>query len=377
MKRIRTALPVARLLMVLLMLLVLLVFLVAIAFNRMSDRSNIASTNLVGATPIAIPFAVLGDSDSHAYQDSVLIPLNSGKRGGRYRVTTLQWTEVLAQLRGNQINLGEWGTWGTPIKIAEALDWLGYGGRAPRKRDFRYNFAVSGAECKDLATGYYRQTARLITEMNREPAAWAAGVVMIQIGVNTFGQRQSLERYAKSGVTAQIRGEIMACVDAHRQAISLISASYPQTRFVVAGIFDNTNIASNFERWVTPVELANIAAALDVFDDGVRELCAEKKNITFIDARRWFRDHWGARDTSGKPAYKGVNLGGATSVTNTIGDDPRNAILADEHGGVVFNALWANRVIEAMNSAFGANIQPITLAEIGLLVDPTGSLGLK
>lgn len=357
--------------------LLLVALLAAIALVRMSSNPRVPSANVVGVAPAAIAFAVLGDSDSHAYQDSVLIALDSGKRGGKYRATTFQWTEVLAQLRADQINQGEWGIWGTPIKVAEAMDWLGLGGRAPRKRDFRYNFAVSGADCNDLITGYYRQASRLLTEMNREPAAWEAGVVVIQIGVNTIGQHQSLERYAKSGVTVQIRGEILACVDAYRQVISRIAATYPQTRFVLSGIFDNTNLASNFERWTTPDELANIAAALDVFDDGVRALCAENKNITFIDARRWFRDHWGTRDATGKPAYKGVSLGGARSVMNTIGDDPRNAILADEHGGVVFNALWAKRMIEAMNSAFGVNIAPITLAEIGLLVDPTGSLGLK
>jgi hypothetical protein len=357
--------------------LVLMALLALIAFVRMSNNSHVLSTNEVVAAPTAIAFAVLGDSDSHAYQDGVLIPLDSGKRGGKYRATTFQWTEVLARLRGNQIHQGEWGTWGTPIKVADVLDWSGFGGRAPRKRDFRYNFAVSGAECKDLMTGYYRQASRLVTEMNREPAKWKAGVVVIQIGINTIGQHQSLERYAKSGMNAQIRDEILACVDAHRQAISLILTSHPQTRFVLAGIFDNSNIASNFERWAKPVELANIAAALDVFDEGVRALCAANRNMTFIDARRWFRDHWGARDVTGKPAYKGVNLGGATSVMNTIGDDPRNAILADEHGGVVFNALWANRIIEAMNSAFGMNVNPITPAEIALLVDPTGSLGLK
>ena len=111
---------------------------------------------------------------------------------------------------------------------------------------------------------------------------------MIQIGVNTIGQNESLERYAKSGVTAQIRAEILACVDAHRQAISLIIATHPGVRFMVAGIFDNSNIPSNFDCWITPAELANIAAALYVFEAGLRSLCADNSNITFIDARTGF-----------------------------------------------------------------------------------------
>ena len=142
--------------------LLLMALLAAIALVRMSNTSRVPSAKVVGVAPAAISFAVLGDSDSHAYQDSVLIALDSGKRGGKYRATTFQWTEVLAQLRANQINQGEWGIWGTPIKVAETLDWLGLGGRAPRKRDFRYNFAVSGADCNDLITGYYRQAIEAI-----------------------------------------------------------------------------------------------------------------------------------------------------------------------------------------------------------------------
>lgn len=329
-------------------------------------------------TPVGIiPLAVLGDSDSHAYQDTILIPVSSGKRGGAFRATTLQWTEVLEKLRSKQINQGAWGAWGAPIKVAETLDWLGLAGRAPRKLDFRYNFAVSGAQCADLMTGYYRQAPRLLAEMNRAPAQWRQGVVVIQIGVNTIGQNESLDRYAKSSVTPQIRAEILACVEAHRQAISLIATSHPHTRFMVAGIFDNANVASNFERWTAPAELANIAAVLDIFDAGLRSLCTANPNIAFIDTRGWFHDYWGSRDASGKPAYKSVNLGGAASVTNTRGDDPRNAVLGDNHGGVVYNALWARHGIDVMNRAFNLNITAITLAEIAGLVDPSGVIGLR
>jgi GDSL-like Lipase/Acylhydrolase family len=338
---------------------------------------NFRNTATAHSTSSGVPLAVLGDSDSHAYQDTILIPVTSGKRGGEYRATTLQWTEVLDRLRGKHINQGEWGIWGTGVKIAETLDWLGMAGRAPKKFDFRYNFAVSGAECSDLMTGYYRQAPRLLAEMNRVPDQWKNGVVVIQIGVNTFGQNDSLDHYTKLGVTPQIRSEIMACVDAHRQAISLITASHPQTRFILAGIFDNSNLASNADRWKTPAELASITGALDVFDTGLRALCAEFRNATFVDARSWFRDHWGGRDEGGKPAYKTVNLGGVASVANTRGDDPRNAILTDDHGGVVYNALWARRNIEAMNTAFSLGLPPITFAEIASLVDPSGSIGLR
>lgn len=368
----------AMLVLVGLLIIFFLAFLLIAQFGRdfLPDRDleRVADS---GASRNAIHFAVLGDSDSHAYQDTILLPAASNKRGGDYRATTLQWTEVLARLRPDQINQGDFGTWGAPIKIAEALTWLGLGGRAPRKIDFRYNFAVSGAECGNLMTGHYRQAPRLLAQMNRAPEKWRRGVVMIQIGVNTIGQTESLERYAKSGVTPEIRSQILACVEAHRQTVSLIAASHPETRFIVAGIFDNANLPGNVERWRTPVELANITAALDIFDAGLRSLCAANGNVTFIDARSWFRGYWGGRDADGKPAYRRVNLGGEASVANTRGDDPRNAILADEHGGVVYNALWARRIVEEINRTINANVAPITLAEIALLVDPVGTFGLR
>ena len=105
-----------------------------------------------------VRLAVLGDSDSHSYHDYIRIPRESGKRGGAWRERTWQWTEILDRLRRAHLDQGDWGTWGTRAKIAEALDWIGWGGRTPRKQDFRYNFAFSGAEARELVTHFFRRT---------------------------------------------------------------------------------------------------------------------------------------------------------------------------------------------------------------------------
>jgi len=49
--------------------------------------------------PTTIALAVLGDSGSHSYQDSLSFPPGSADRGGAFRARTFQWTEVLARLR--------------------------------------------------------------------------------------------------------------------------------------------------------------------------------------------------------------------------------------------------------------------------------------
>ena len=59
-----------------------------------------------------IALAVLGDSSSHSYQDSLSFPSGSSGRGGAFRARTFQWIEVLARLRANELNPGPWVEWG-------------------------------------------------------------------------------------------------------------------------------------------------------------------------------------------------------------------------------------------------------------------------
>src|SRR5690606_24486956 len=96
----------------------------------------------------AVPLAVLGDSDSHAYHDTLHFPPGWPARGGPSRAITFQWTEVLARRRPEAIDLGPWGRWGMRRSWARVLGRLGRTVRAPRKEDHRHNFAVSGARCE-------------------------------------------------------------------------------------------------------------------------------------------------------------------------------------------------------------------------------------
>ncbi|MEJ7687647.1 MAG: hypothetical protein WKG52_11990 [Variovorax sp.] len=136
-----------------------------------------------GNSSAAIPLAVLGDSNSHSYQDQISFPADSKERGGARRPQTFQWTEVLARMRGHELDLGPWVTWGRPGLVARAREWVGLpGGRAPKKQDYRYNFANSGAACKNLMKGRFRQAPRLVALMDEEPERWKRGVVVMRIG---------------------------------------------------------------------------------------------------------------------------------------------------------------------------------------------------
>jgi hypothetical protein len=140
--------------------------------------------------PTTIALAVLGDSSSHSYQDSLSFPQGSADRGGAFRARTFQWIEALARLRGNELNPGPWVRWGRPGQVAWLRGAIGlHIGRTPRKEDYLFNFAGSGASCSDLMGGpLWRrgQAPQLVELMDHNPARWRSGVIVIRIGNNDW-----------------------------------------------------------------------------------------------------------------------------------------------------------------------------------------------
>jgi hypothetical protein len=323
-----------------------------------------------------IPLAVLGDSDSHSYHDGVLLR-DPSLRGGEFRPTTYQWTEILARLRGNEIDLGEWGIWGTRRTLATLLEHVGIPARAPRKEDYRYNFALSGAVCEDLLEGPERQVERLLHLMKEAPSRWERGVVVIRIGINSIGNREDLDRYAQSGLDGENRRGIEACTADVRRAMTMIREAFSHTKFIVVGMSDDTNLPDNFARWRDRASIRNIESVFAWYEDSLKALCAADPQAAFFSDREWFKSVWGFRGEDGSSEYREVSLGGPVAVANRIGDHPRNVTLADGHAGTVSNGLWARSLVELLNARFGFAIEPISAAEIAELADPQGVYGIR
>jgi len=310
-----------------------------------------------------IPLAIVGDSDSHGYHDERAFPHGSADRGGRLRDTTYQWTEALVALRGDVLDLGvreATGTWG---RMARWLRSVGVDVRAPRKVDHRYNFAVSGQGCDDLMDGPSRQVPQLIRLMNEDPARWRRGVVVIRIGVNTFGKAAELDRLARDPRDPAVVRAIDTCVAQIRSAVDAIATAHAGTRIVIVGIFDNRHWAAYLGRWQAPAEQANISAGLDRFDQALQRFAADRPRVAFFDDRAWFASLWGGRDANGVPAYRTVSFG-PLKVSNSSGDEPFHATLADGHAGTVWNVLWARALIDLLNQRFGLGVAPLTDAEM-------------
>jgi hypothetical protein len=317
----------------------------------------------------AIPFAVLGDSNSHSYQDNAWFPADTTERGGRLRSRTFQWIEVLARLRGQQLDPGPWVRWGRPGVVALAREWMGLpGGRAPQKEDYLYNFANSGAACKNLMNGRFRQVPRLVALMDQAPARWARGVVVIRIGLNNWSGLLDLQ--ASDPNAPELREATAHCAGEIGAAVRRIHASHPGTRILLVGIGNEADDPANFERWQSAAETRNIRTALDGFNAAIRQLAEGDARLAYFDDLAWFQSHWGSRNAEGKPDYKTVEIGPELRVTNTIGDDPRNALLADLHPGLVWNALWAKALVARLHEAFGLPLTPIGDEELRRFLEP-------
>ncbi len=318
------------------------------------------------STPTTIALAVLGDSSSHSYQDSLTFPPGYADRGGAFRARTYQWTEVLARLRGNELNLGPWIRWGWPGPVAWLRGAIGlHAGRTPRKEDYLYNFANSGASCNNLMGGTLQrpgQVPLLVALMDHDPARWRDGVVVIRIGNNDWSA--VLDNQSRDPKAPKARTAASNCVKQIAAAIRLIHATHSKTRILLVGANNEANDPEAFEKFRSSIAVANLQTALNDFNTQLRALTNPDARIVFLDLGAWFRNLWGTPGPDGIPAYQTVANGGKLRVTNTVGDEPNNAILADGHGGLVLNALWAQTLVLRLREAFDLPLTPITDEEL-------------
>jgi len=330
-----------------------------------------------------LALAVIGDSDSQGFQNIYDPKLPEVPRGGKYHDTSLQWTEVLAKLRGKQLDLGDWGVHGMSGRLARTIEWVGLAGaaesfgwevRAPIKRDHRYNFAYAGNGCADLFGGWSRQVPRLVRLMDAEPDRWRSGVVVIKIGGNDFSNDiANLDRLAENPASPDVRRRMDYCLGEIRRAVTTIHQGHPQTRIVLGGVFNNAHWDKYLDHWHSATMLTNISTGLDYFDAALQRMVDADSRLAFFSDRKWFEALWGSRGSDGMPNYRALALSPTIKITNTSGDEPVNAGLADGHAGLVWNTKWAQALVVLVDERFGLQITPIADDEVLKFVQATGA----
>jgi hypothetical protein len=313
----------------------------------------------------AVPLAVLGDSDSTGYQTTVDFNGRSLPQaqwaGGEFHRITLQWPEALARLRGDALDLGPHGTWGVPRyqSLTKVRRWMGQAWRGPHKQDQRHSFAWPSS-CNSLMTEPWAQARQLRDLMDRAPAAWQRGVVVIRTGVNDFGKEETLEALAKDPNDAASLQLMDQCAAQYRAAVDHLRERHPQMRFVLVGIFNNAHWPPLHARWQSAQEQTNIAAGLKHFDDALRRMVQADARIAFFDDQAWFEQRWGGRDAQGQPAYRTPQLAPDLAVTNTAGDAPTNAVLGNKHAGLAWNIWWSQSLVALLRERWTIDVKPIS-----------------
>lgn len=325
------------------------------------------------SSPGAIPLAVIGDSGSHAYQDQLAFPPGAPERGGALRPHTFNWTEIVARLRGKELDLGPWVEWGRPPMISWAREIIGLeGGRSPVKQDYLYNFANSGATCTNLmGVGLrqrFHQVPRLIQMMDRDPELWKKGVVVIKIGAADW--TDVLDAQARQPDAPEVQKVINFCTEQIRDSIAAIHARHPSTHILVVGVLNDSDDPAYDDRWQSDQETANLQAASDLFAASLRKLIEKTPNTSFFDDAEWSRHHWGAHSSPHKPFHNTITIG-SLAVTNSAGDDPHNSVLADHHASLGWNALWAQSVVDQLRRDFKLPLTPISDQELADFVMST------
>jgi hypothetical protein len=341
-----------------------LVALVAVAFVLRQDGRRKGEPRLSGEGKVLI--GVLGDSDSAAYQDHLSFPASGEQPGGAFHAITLQWPEVMARVRPAQVDLGEWAVWGVPrwASVAKVRDALPLPWRGPRRETHQNNLAWASG-CEALTTGPWRQAQRLVDVMDEQPKRWESGLVVIRSGVNSFGKDSDLDALAADPDDPAVTSRMAECVEQYRAAVGLIHERHPATRIVLVGIFNNADWVPYLTKWTSGKEQANLNRGLDHFDNALRSMAQADARLAFFDDRAWFARHWGRRDPeTGRPDYRPVRIGEVVSVSNTAGDHPENATLANLHAGLAWNLLWSQALVQLVRTQFSIRIDAIEAGEV-------------
>ena len=92
----------------------------------------------------------------------------------------------------------------------------------------------------------------------------------------------------------------------------------------------------------------DLPAIRAIYNDAVLNTTAiwNEQPVDLANRQAWFAARWGTRAETGRPDYRTVRFGPRFEVGNTAGDEPRHATLTDGHAGSVWNALWAQSLVD-------------------------------
>lgn len=314
-----------------------------------------------------VPIAVLGDSDSHSYRDSY----DNKERGGQYHAYSYNWIELWSRLAKNEINPGQWGTWGNHYRVARIKNLLMLKSRSPKKLDYEYNYAVSGLSCRSLLNDWPYQGKWLLNEIRSNTDYWNNGIVIIKIGYNDIGKTSDLKQWKKTGLSTESSTLVSNCTDSIMAMSDSILAISPSVKISIAGVARTYNFMDEWDERLDEKSIQNIEEVLSGFDSRLEKYASDRTRVAYIDDHFWFNNIFGSQESNDlKP---GVEFSQDIELINASGDEPVNMLLADHHTGTLYNGLWINHLITEINRQLNMTLSRPELRQVaetaGLISD--------
>lgn len=305
-----------------------------------------------------VPIAVLGDSDSHSYRDSY----DNKERGGKHHANSYNWIELWSRLAKDEINPGQWGTWGSHYRIARIKNMLILKSRSPKKLDYEYNYAVSGLSCRSLLTEWPYQGKWLLNEIRSNTEYWNNGIVIIKIGYNDIGKASDLKQWKKSGLSAESTALVSNCIDSIITMSNSILAVSPNVKISITGVARTYNFMDEWDESLDEKSVQNIEEVLSEFDSRLIKYTTDQSRVAYIDDHIWFNKIFGSQESNDLKSriefFEGIEL------INASGDEPINMLLADHHTGTLYNGLWINHLINEINRQFNMTLSIPDLRQV-------------
>jgi GDSL-like Lipase/Acylhydrolase len=257
------------------------------------------------------------------------------------------WPDLVVKFRGIDM--------GPTAAQAGVTNW-----GSPRNAGYEYNWALSGATSASLLTE--GQATGLLSQVSSTGVSNA----VLAIGPNDFNPESTsayLDIYLGSWNAAQIQAYVNQSVSNIEIALQTVRTA--GVSVVVANVIDPGITPAVASVLTSGADRARVSAAIQSVNSGVRYL-AQKYQVPMID--------WYALETaifgSNTNLNSTIKVGNVTM--NLRGSDPgppnsapTNAFVSDSfHPGTVFQGIFANTILQAFDSGYGADVALFSEQEI-------------
>lgn len=286
-------------------------------------------TPTVTPSPIQIKgIGVIGDSLSDEYRAD-------DSRGETYASTTLNWVEVLQKTRN--LPFGKWQYW-----------------EEPRRQGYEYDFARTAATIAEaVRSGQH-------TGLAQEIKAGKVNVAIVFIGANDFfpytaGGYESI--YNGSLTEADITAKVNRMVADETTIIETLQSA-GDVRILLVKVPDWGHHPGAIVAFPDPRGRERVSRVIEQVNSQFEQM-AKANGIATADPNDFY-DQIASHEKNGELTLAGVKMDELIP-----SDDPHSLFLDDfVHPGTVYNGLFANFLVEKMNSQLGISIKPLSDAEI-------------